>query len=341
MRIALFTIPVGIWTQTGDLTLLEKTRRALEKLSVEAELFDLWSRRCDYDIMHIFGYGQELWIFAVPPRQVGIKVVITPIAHTMTPAWRWRAWSIIDRFLPVTTTYGNLRRYFGAADAVLPSSKAELLFLHKAFRVPREKLSVIHHAVDKELADTSPNLFVKKHGLKDFVLMVARIMRRKGQLKVIKALDGLNIPLVFIGYPVPYEPDYFNEFQQECMKHPWVHYLGVVPDDILQSAYAAAKVHVLPSPGECPGLASLEAGMAGANVVAVKDPPVYEHLGDEAYYCAPNSIGSIRDSILKAYEAPRDKKLQERLLAGFTWEAIAVKIIEVYQHLIQERNTCR
>ncbi|WP_434655859.1 hypothetical protein [Thermoanaerobacterium thermosaccharolyticum] len=69
-------------------------------------------------------------------------------------------------------------------------------------------------------------------------------------------------------------------------KRKWVHYLGFLKSDekLLSSVYAACKVHALPSMGECPVLVLLETGIAGANIVTLKDGPIYGHLGDYAYY---------------------------------------------------------
>lgn len=265
-----------------------------------------------------------------------MKVVVSPIIYTDKPTWMWKTWSVIDRLLPVPTVYTYRKRIYEAADVLISGSQAEATQLIANFRVPKEKMRIVYNAADRKFAEASPEPFIKKYGLKDFVLMVGRISNRKGQLRLIKALEGQGIDLVFIGRMDPDDPTYFEQFKQACERRPWVHYLGGFDDqNMLASAYTAAKVHALPSFGEFPGLVSLEAGLAGANVVAVKDPPVYEHLGDEAFYCNPRSISSIREAVLKAYNAPRNEKLKERLLAGFTWDIIAQQILSIYKEVLK------
>jgi len=338
MKVAFFQFfPPTIWTPGGGETQLAKTRHALEKLGVRVDFFDIWARRRDYDIMHIFGSTYQLSDFAVTARRLGMKLVVSPIVYTNKPEWKWRAWRFIDRFMPVPTGYTYRNRIYEAAHVLLPGSDEEAAQLHTNFCVPLHNMTIVRNAADAGLAEATGDLFAKKHELQDFVLMVARISRHKGQVRLINALDGQGLDLVFLGQMDPDDPDYFREFERACEGKPWVHHLGFISnEEELASAYAAARVHALPSFSECPGLASLEAGLAGANVVAVKAPTVFEHLGDEAFYCNPSSIDSIRDAVIRAYEAPLNGRLRERLLADFTWDAVAAKMLDVYEKVLRK-----
>jgi len=336
MKVAFFQFfPPTIWTPGGGETQLRKTKEALEKLGVQVELFDIWNPKKDYDIIHIFGSTYQLSDFVVTAKRLGMKVVVSPIIYTTKPAWMWKVWRQIDRLLPVPTVYTYRKRIYETADMLICGSRAEALQLHRFFCIPKEKMRIVYNAADKRFAEASPEPFIKKYNLKNFVLMVGRINNHKGQLRLIKALEGQGIDLVFIGQMDPDDPDYFKKFQKACKNRSWIHYLGPIYDqEMLASAYAASKVHALPSFSECPGLTSLEAGLAGANVVAVKNPSVYEHLGDEAFYCNSHSISSIRKAVLEAYNAPRSNKLRKRLLKDFTWESVAKKILSIYKEII-------
>jgi hypothetical protein len=336
LKIALFQFfPPTLWTPGGGETQLQRTYEALKRRDMDVELFDIWSRK-KYDIIHVFGSTYQLSDFVVTAKRLGMKVVVSPIIYTDKPWYVWSTARFIDNILPYPTIYTYRKRIYDTADILISGSNAEKQQLQKNFKIPENKFRVVYNAVDAKLADAKPDLFIEKYGLKDFVLMVGRINNRKGQIRLMKALDGCNLDLVFIGNMDPDDKDYFNEFQNECKKRKWVHYLGFFKNDaeLLSSAYAACKVHALPSYGEFPGLVSLEAGLAGANVVAVKDSPVYEHLGDYAYYCNPDSIESIREAILKAYKAPKTEDLKKRLLKDFTWDAVAEKIEKIYEELI-------
>jgi len=338
MKVAFFQFfPPTIWTPGGGETQLRKTKEALEKLGVQVELFDIWNPKRDYDIIHIFGSTYQLSDFVVTAKRLGMKVVVSPIIYTDKPSWKWKTWRRIDHFMPVPTVYTYRKRIYEAADVLVSGSRAEADQLHNYFAVSLNKVRIVHNGVDRRFAEASPKLFIKKYNIKDFVLMVSRISNRKGQLRLVEALEGQGINLVFIGQIDPEDPDYFKQFLKVCEGRPWIHYLGYIYDqDLFASAYAASKVHALPSYfGEAPGLVSLEAGLAGTNIVAVKYPPTYEHLGEEAFYCDPKSILSIRKAVLEAYNAPRNEKLKERLLSGFTWDAIAQQILSIYKEILK------
>lgn len=336
MKVALFQFyPATLWTPGGGETQLHKTREALQKQGVDAILFDLWSPRRDFDILHVFGSSYQLSDFVVTAKRLGMRVVVSPISYTDKAYWQWLAARVISWLLPVPTTYTYRKRLYEAADVLVSGSRAEAQQLQRNFAIDRHKFRVVYNAADKSFAEARPDAFVRKFGLTDFVLMVGRINRRKGQLRLLKALEGTGLQLVFIGEADPDDLAYFQLFQQAVRGKPWVHYLSAIRDrELLASAYAAARVHALPSYGEFPGLVSLEAGLAGANVVAVRDGPVYEHLGDEVWYCNPSSARSIRDAVLSAYRAPKDGRLRNRLLPQFTWDTVAQQLIQIYEELL-------
>ena len=61
MKVAFFLFfPPTLWTPGGGETQLAKTKNALEHLGIQVELFDIWSRRRDFDILHVFGSTYEL-----------------------------------------------------------------------------------------------------------------------------------------------------------------------------------------------------------------------------------------------------------------------------------------
>ena len=327
--------PLGMWTQTGDMRHIQKLGSALARLGINVARFDIWAQEHREQIVHLFGYTHELSAFARFAKLAGKNVVVSPIAYPNHALLR-RAWGVVDGFVPVQTSHRAMRQLFANSDIILPSCVAEAEALSVAFGVPEQKMTVVPHCVDRELAHADPGPFRAVYGTDDFILEVGRISRRKRQVEVMRALDGAGVPLVFIGYPAPYESEYFKAFEREAARREWVTYLGVVSDELLRSALASAKVHVLPSVDENPGLTSLEAGMAGANVVAVGSRPVVEHLGAEALYCRPRSFRSLRETILRAYAAPRDRRLQARLLSGFTWERAASQVAAVYRHLANQ-----
>ncbi len=135
------------------------------------------------------------------------------------------------------------------------------------------------------------------------------------------------MPLVLIGQAHP------EGYRDLCRRYADenVHFLDHLPAEELASAYAAAKVHVLPSWLETPGLSSLEAAAAGCTLVVSDRGLTREYFGDEAWYCDPRSFASIREAVLAAYAAPRAAALRARVRTEYTWERAAQKTLEGYQ----------
>lgn len=338
MKVGLFVFyPGTIWFPGGGESYLRTVYAALKTLGSDVELLDLWNPQ-RYDVVHVFGSSYHVADFVLAAKATGAKVVVTPCTYSVRPAWQWWCWDKVDRLLPVETVYGCRRRLFHAADVILPGSAAEVAQLSRYFGLPRGRFTTVPYTCEERFASASPALFQKTFGLSDTVLMVGRINEIKGQIRLLQALDGIDIPIVFIGGRDPNDPTYFERFLSECRRRPLVHYLGVLSheDELLASAFAAAKVHALVSLNEYPGLANFEAALAGANIVTLRNPIAEEYLGDDATYCHPRSLASIREAVLTAYRAPRDSRLRERLLATIVPEAVAMKLTLIYQQLVSE-----
>ena len=93
---------------------------------------------------------------------------------------------------------------------------------------------------------------------------------RKNVFRLIQALEKINAPSVIIGRIEE------NEYGKMCLdaakNNPRLLILDAIPNDseLLASAYAACSVFALPSLFETPGIAALEAALAGASVVITK-----------------------------------------------------------------------
>ena len=93
---------------------------------------------------------------------------------------------------------------------------------------------------------------------------------------------------------------------------------------LLASAYAACDVFVLPSQFETPGIAALEAGLAGAKIVIT---PVggtkRSYFGNNAIYVEPTSTENIAEGILAALKNKKDNCVShaysKRIFMGKKW----------------------
>lgn len=140
---------------------------------------------------------------------------------------------------------------------------------------------------------------------------------------LIWALRDTGLPLVLAG-PVG-DPHY----AALCSRWagPNVHYVGELSPDMLASAYAAARVHALPSWIETTGLANLEAGLASCSLVVGDRGAETEYLGEHAFACDPGDAESIREAVLTAWNSHSADAVEARrqhILSNYSWQKAAV-----------------
>jgi glycosyltransferase involved in cell wall biosynthesis len=118
----------------------------------------------------------------------------------------------------------------------------------------------------------------------------------------------------------------------EAKKNPQLKIIEYLPNDsgLLASAYAACDTFVLPGLFETPGIAALEAGLAGAKLVVTKHGGTTDYFRNDAEYVEPSSVESIRDGILKSLEKPKDAGLREHIRREFVWGRVGDKLRSVY-----------
>lgn len=218
------------------------------------------------------------------------------------------------------------------ADILLPNSYSEMNLLYKDFGISKDHL-IVPNAVDVNTSKTSPSLFLNKYCIKDFILCAARIEERKNQLNVIRAIKNDAIPLVLVGNGR--EP-YLSACKKEAGAN--VFFLGHLEGEMLLSAYSAAKVHILASWYETPGLSSLEAALNDCNIVVSTKGATKEYFDVYAEYCEPNDIGSIRGAILRAFNKAPSQELVNVIKSQYTWNKAACKTMEAYNKIFKERR---
>jgi glycosyltransferase involved in cell wall biosynthesis len=356
----------------GDTVQMLQTKAGLEKLGVQVETGSTQDGRPadGFDLVHVFNW-QQLEQFAAtrePGSHQTPPVVLSPIFWFFVGHWfdaavaTKRAWKLMGKGLGLARSRAlyeqwqqlkfrrgsegrNLRRLLPGLAQLLPNSGTETVHLESILGL-RGKLqprcTVVPNAVTKELFDPLPTpnrAFLNTHGLKDFVLQVARIQPAKNQLGLIEALYDLPIPIVFAGQPSPYDPDYVNRCYELARKRGQVYFLGPLSGEELAGIYVLAAVHALPSWRETPGLASLEAAAAGCRIVSTSIGSAGEYFGDDAWYCDPRDPQTIRRAVLCALEAPPSDKLRNVVLEHYTWEAAAAATLKAYRLALGERVT--
>jgi glycosyltransferase involved in cell wall biosynthesis len=224
------------------------------------------------------------------------------------------------------------RAALGLVDFLLVNSRLELHALLRTLHVTNVPFAVAPVGVDPAaFRHPDPDPFVREYGVRDFVLQVGRIEGPKNQLLLAVACRQAGLRLVLIGDCR--QPQYLEWLKKHGPDDLLV--IPHLPQPELASAYAAARVHALPSWAETCGLVNLEAGLCGAAVVAGTLGYEVEYLADLADYCDPADVDSIRSAVRAAWDghpagAARRERLRLRVLDRFTWEASAEATFRAY-----------
>lgn len=344
----------------GDTVRAEHTRQALEKLGVRIEVAADRVRSYEgFDLVHIWqSTFKESFTYARDARRAGIPYVTSTIfldqdrfgfmtaeggrkraariALGQRPGFevfrRWSNWRV--RRNP---HWRRTKELLDGSAILLPTSEWELRQLRRRFRI-RTPARVTPNAIDfRTFARGSKRRFERKHGLKDFVLCVGRISVQKNQLSLVKAVRGMDVPLVLIGAVDP--KGYLQAVRRE-IKRSGVElvYIQRLSQSELADAFAAARVHVLPSWIESTGQVSLQAAAAGCPVVQTEVSPWKEYFGNLIETCRPESVRDIRRATQRTLAAPpsRRRALADRM-KRFTWERSARETLKAYRAVLKKR----
>lgn len=327
MKILFFTYPVAFVTPGGGEIQLVETRKALQLLGVQVDLYDMWNPNItDYNVIHLFSVQPGVRQLQMQAKERGIKVVNSPIMWIPKGAGHY--------------DMHNLYSILANSDLILPNSQAEKEAFLDFYDLPAEKYHVAYNGIDPaELKPVSSELFTKHVGIQDksYLLCVANIEHRKNQYRLIEAANRLSMPLILIGHVR--DPNYFAECQKIMGDN--TRYVGALThnSDLLKSAFAGCKMHILPGLLETPGLSSMEAAALGAPIVSTNVGSAHEYFADMIQYCDPFSVESICNAITQTLATGvNTTALSKRMLNQFTWKNTAEQTLAAYQQLINHNN---
>jgi glycosyltransferase involved in cell wall biosynthesis len=379
MRVLMVNHPHCEAFRGGDLVQMRQTAAALRFWGVEVrESFALEPDAAGFDLAHVF----NLRTVADTPKQLahlrrqGIPVVLSPLyVNPAVGLWGSRAAPALlqdrpapeevprrladlrDRRVRVTLPDGGAltadgpnrphpeydrlqREALAHVDLLLVNSLLEMHALLRTLQVTHVPFAVAPVGVEPALfLEATPERFVKAFGLRDFVLQVGRVEAPKNQLLLAAALRNSGRRLVLIGSAR--QPQYLELVKAYGPKD--LVLLPHLPPEELASAYAAARVHALPSWSETCGLVNLEAALAGCSLVAGTLGYEVEYLGDGADYCDPADIASIEAAVGRAWDghaggAERRRRLRQRIVEQFTWEKAAEATFRAYRRVLSGRG---
>jgi len=352
----------------GDTSQMVHTKTELEKLGVIINIsLESAPDLNGYDLVHIFNiqtadYGIKQVLNA---KKNKIPIVLSPIywdkrhIENELEIYKYHRKKLIRilstlgvsivKFL-LNTFFSKNRREINVSakkmltysDLILPNSYAESECLALIYDLPclRVKSIFVPNGIDKDLL-SKPVVEKKLKVPDDFILQVGRIEPVKGQLSVIKAMmSSPEIALVFVGRGL--DSLYGRECKDFGNIRGNVFFIEHIANDEINNVYKRAKVHVLPSLRESPGLVTLEAAVNDVNCVVSIHAPTAEYFKEDVWYCDPKKISTIEHAIKEAYKTPVHKKFKDRILHEFTWEKAASITYDSYKLLLENkiRNLC-
>jgi glycosyltransferase involved in cell wall biosynthesis len=277
----------------------------------------LWRDRVD-----VFHSPTGTLPVAAPSRQV---VTIHDLFATIEPRW----------FAPragfqLRTAQRRAARSANMVIAVSERTRADLV---ERFRVPPERIRVVHNGVDHARfrpAEVDREAIARRFGVRHpFILCVGSLMPWRNAPRLLRAASRLEFGLLFVGRDI-WGTDPTAQMAAEN-GWDWAAFAGYVPDDELPALYAAASVFAYPSLYEGFGIPPLEAMACGTPVVASNAGALPEVLGDAALLVDPYNEQALVDAL---EAAAGDTHLTQKGLARaakYTWSKAATETWQVYE----------
>ncbi len=344
MKVTLASYHTIMMRHAGPTTHLLQMKKYLKKLGVELELLDIWKSRDDIlktDLFHLHASNIGVYDLAGYLHSLNRKFVVRPIFFTRRSARMVRTVckvnSLAQHIAPaIWSGYGITQDICSWAQRVLPNTSDEAKLIRDGLSIPEENITIIPNGVEKRFAEADPELFYKKYGVKDFILNVGHIgVPRKKTLSLIRALSKIDHHAVIIGRIFPSKEADLCIDEGEKNKNLTI-ITGIDHDSpMLASAYAACNVFVLPAMYETPGIAALEAGLAGAKIVITPHGGTKDYFENMATYVDPYNIASIRNGIEIALNQKSDDLLKDHIKNNFLWQKVAELTADIYRQILE------
>ena len=322
----------------------------------KAKLFNMWEDDIlDCDILHVFNpffMGFELDFLLNKIKNSDTKLVVYPV-FTFHPGaskvgsslpflrifeeiflkmrMKLRSNQMFSYFDPFSHIHSLLEN----SDMIIVQNEIERNNINKFFNLPNNLFHTVHNGIDMMFKDGDPKLFRDEIGEEDYILFVGRIEPIKNVESLIRAYVKSDLPAKLVIVGKESDQDYFKRCLEQANKDVIFHTHMPYGSPLHLSVYAGARVFALPSRFEICGMAGLEAGLAGANVVVTSNGGTREYYKDYATYADPYDIDSITDALIKAYNSPRNGDLARHVEKNYSWDVITSEVISAYDSLFE------
>jgi glycosyltransferase involved in cell wall biosynthesis len=298
-----------------------------------------WQARRDrIDVLHSPGY-------TAPLVDLGCASVVTihDLNYHFFPEDWSRAGLLAHRLL--------IPRVARHATRVLTVSRCSADAIRDVLGVPEERLDVVHHGADGNLASPSPAVVARTlqaHGLTEdrFLLSVTATHPHKNLDGLLRAYDlacrdwTSPPPLVVVGIKGRAQADVQRMIRAGGGRGRVV-LTGWVEDDELAALYQTAHLFVFASKYEGFGFPVLEAMSVGTPVVSSNAASLPELVGDAGLLVDPTDDRAIADAIRLLWnDESRRRQLVDRghrQVQRFRWDRAADETLASYRRAVAAR----
>ncbi len=300
----------------------------------------------EYDLAHIHAlFSPVSSTAAAVCRAKKLPYILRPLG-TLDPADLRKKKQLKQLYAAVIE-----RRNIAKAAAIHFTSEQEAKISHRFGNTTRD-LVIPLGVKDGEIGrqgDKAINIYTKYNIPTNvpLVLFMSRIDPKKGLDLLIPALEkllneGLNFQFVLAGTN-PQDPGYEQKINLQIQASPLNKHTtitGFVTGELKSALLEAADLFVLPSYYENFGIAVAEAMVAEIPVIISDQVHICQEVNSsESGWVGKTEVESIADLLREALKYPeerqrRGKQARQYALLNYSWDAIAQKIVEAYQEII-------
>jgi glycosyltransferase involved in cell wall biosynthesis len=232
-----------------------------------------------------------------------------------------------------------------SADKIISNSKNTKNDIIRYFKIPEEKIKVIHLAANETFAKLNEIEILdikKKYAINyPFIFYVGGLAAYKNIVRLIEAYGklkklGVTHKLLLAGVKRYKYNEIFETIEKLNLQNDVI-FTGYVPDKDLPGLYNAADLFVYPSLYEGFGIPPLEAMQCGTPVIASNTSSIPEVVGDAGIMINPYDVDEFAN---KMYEVLTNEDLKKEMSKKgleraklFSWKKCAEEHLKVYEEV--------
>jgi glycosyltransferase involved in cell wall biosynthesis len=297
------------------------------------------ARRAKVDLLHQPCFSAPL--FFSGPVVITIHDIISILFPENIP---FASRMFYSKWMPLT---------YGKASEIITISQSTANDITRVLKIPPEKITVIHSAVDEKFEKPTSADEVekakKKYNLpKDYLLHIGTLEPRKNLGFLIEAFARVisdekneNLNLVITGKKGWYFEGLFEKVRQLNLEKRVI-FTGYIDELDKPAIYKGAKIFTFPSLYEGFGLPPLEAMASGVPIISSNTSSMPEVIGEAGVLISPHDLASWVRAIskLNTDEVARRELIEKNKIQikKFSWEKTARQTMAVYHKTAEKFN---